>query len=98
MYIHIIQVDVVNFNTSRLVFFVFPCQTNSTRPDEKQKQNPRVTVTILIANDDNPTMKHGGPTAWRLLRCFWITVPSVSHSPMTDSTDAVTLACSSVTE
>lgn len=32
-----------------------------TLPDEKQKQNPRVVVTILIVDANNATMQHGDP-------------------------------------
>lgn len=32
---------------------------------KRYKQNPRVVVTILIANANNATMKHGNPSTLR---------------------------------
>lgn len=82
----------VKKSISKIFFYRRACQCYSTLPDEYHEQNPRVAITILIANADSAY--HRG-----LLRSFCFIGPSASRlRTKHDHTNAVVSGGSSVRE
>lgn len=82
--------QVSEYGSKKVVFFIIVfllimkeliCQSDSTIPNGRHEENPRVVVTH-IANADNASTLHSDPHYGGLQVCFWlqIFIPSYKYN------------------